>query len=142
MNAKNAMSLHTSNGCSIDGTGSLGTVNTKNCYVNAAGQSGNAGCGIESSSLSSYGTPFNSGGGGVYAMEWTSSGVKIWFFPRNSIPSDLAANNPSPSTWGIPQANFQGACDFNQHFVDHQLVIDTTFCGDWAGAIWGDSPSW
>lgn len=106
-------------------------------FISAPGQTSNAGCGIESSSASSFGTPFNGGGGGVYAMEWTTSSIKIWFFPRNSIPADLAAGNaPDPSKWSTPQASFQGGCDIGRHFVNHQIVIDTTFCGDWAGAVW------
>ncbi|KAF2256308.1 glycoside hydrolase family 16 protein [Trematosphaeria pertusa] len=136
-NTVNAMSLHTSDGCSIDANGMLGRVVTTNCFISAPGQTSNAGCGIESSSASSFGTPFNGGGGGVYAMEWTTSSIKIWFFPRNSIPADLAAGNaPDPSKWSTPQASFQGGCDIGRHFVNHQIVIDTTFCGDWAGAVW------
>jgi hypothetical protein len=64
------MSLHTSNGCSIDGTEMSGTPFTKNCYIHASGQGENAGCGIGSNSPTSYGTPFNAIDGGVYAMEW------------------------------------------------------------------------
>jgi hypothetical protein len=87
---------------------------------------------------SSFGTPFNDIGGGVYATEWTSEYIRIWFFPRDSIPSDIEAGMPDPSTWGLPQANFQGSCDIDSHFHDHQIVFDTTFCGDWAGAdgVW------
>ncbi|KAF2184299.1 glycoside hydrolase family 16 protein [Zopfia rhizophila CBS 207.26] len=140
-NTVNAMSLHTSDGCSIDGNGMLGKVVTKNCFINAVGQSGNAGCGIESSLSTSFGTPFNQAAGGVYAMEWTSSFIKMWYFPRNAIPVDVSSNSPDPGKWGTLQANFAGACNFDQHFVNHQIILDTTFCGDWAGAVWDSNPT-
>ncbi|KAF2737302.1 hypothetical protein EJ04DRAFT_533108 [Polyplosphaeria fusca] len=140
-NTVNAMSLHTAEGCSISGTGLAGRVVTKDCYVHATGQTENAGCGIESASGSSFGTSLNSVSGGVYAMEWTASAIKIWFWPRASVPAALGKSNPNPSEWGLPDANFAGNCDFNRHFKDHRLVIDTTFCGDWAGVVWDSNPT-
>lgn len=175
---RNLMSLHTSDGCTITGTGSTGTVKGKNCYINAAGQPNNAGCGFDDASASSFGTyncpivflnnlqepqpalyvpfihcyarqpltsppgtPVNPKFGGIYAMQWTTSGIKIWFFPRDNIPYNLYGNNPEPDTWGKPSANFAGSgCDFNKHFVNHKLVIDTTFCGDWGNAVWASNP--
>ncbi|KAL9623995.1 MAG: hypothetical protein Q9160_001748 [Pyrenula sp. 1 TL-2023] len=134
--SQNDMTLHSSSGCSITNSGS-GTLVTPNCDVNAANQATNAGCQVAaSSSAASYGTGFNSAGGGVYATEWTSDGISIYFFPRGSIPSDIAGGNPNPSSWGTPAANFEG-CDFDSHFRDLQIVFDTTLCGDWAGAVWG-----
>ncbi|KAF2117723.1 putative endo-1,3(4)-beta-glucanase [Lophiotrema nucula] len=141
-NNVNAMSLHTANGCTISGSSSLGRVVTKDCYVQATGQTSNAGCGIESSSGTSFGTPFNSAGGGVYAMEWTSSAIRMWYWPRASVPADLSSPSPNPANWGNPQANFAGgSCDYNNHFIDHRIIVDTTFCGDWAGATWASNPS-
>ncbi|RAH50767.1 glycoside hydrolase family 16 protein [Aspergillus brunneoviolaceus CBS 621.78] len=130
------MTLHTSDGCSIDNSGFTGTLTTSNCYVDAAGQSSNAGCSITSPSSQSYGTSFNSLGGGVYATEWTSSAINIWFFPRGSIPADVTAGVPTPATWGTPAASFAGSCDIDSHFDAMQIVFDTTFCGDWAGNVW------
>jgi hypothetical protein len=74
-------------------------------------------------------------------MEWTASAIKIWLFSHANVPADIAGNNPNPANWGLPQANFAGSCDINSHFKNHRLVIDTTFCGDWAGAVWASS-SW
>jgi len=31
-----------------------------------------------------------------------------------------------------------GACDIDAHFVDNEIVFDTTFCGDWAASFWQD----
>lgn len=52
----------------------------------AEDQKPNVGCGIKDFT---YGEGFNQGGGGVYAMEWTSDGISVWFFPRRHIPRDL-----------------------------------------------------
>ncbi|KAL9105314.1 MAG: hypothetical protein Q9227_009481 [Pyrenula ochraceoflavens] len=133
----NAMTLHTSSDCSMSSGGFSGSLNTKNCDVNAAGQATNAGCGIDSSSTASYGDGFNSANGGVYATEWTSNGISIYFFPRGSVPSDISGDNPDPTGWGLPAASFgSSSCDIDSHFKGLQIVFDTTFCGDWAGAVW------
>ncbi|KAL1980751.1 hypothetical protein VTN96DRAFT_3558 [Rasamsonia emersonii] len=131
-----AMTLHTSDGCTINDSGFTGTLSTSNCYVDAPGQSNNAGCGIDSTSSQSYGDGFNAIGGGVYATEWTSDYIKIWFFPRGSIPSDITSGSPDPSGWGTPAAAFQGNCDIDSHFTAQNIVFDITFCGDWAGNVW------
>ncbi|KAJ9602158.1 hypothetical protein H2200_013278 [Cladophialophora chaetospira] len=133
----NAMTLHTNAGCSITSTGAFsGSLSTANCDVNAANQPANAGCSIASQDNSNYGNGFNANGGGVYATEWTSEAISIWFFPRGSIPSDISSGNPDPSNWGLPQGQFTGGCDIDEHVKDQQLVFDVTFCGDWAGAVW------
>ncbi|KAL4898215.1 putative endo-1,3(4)-beta-glucanase [Aspergillus ambiguus] len=132
----NAMAGHTSDGCSINNSGFTGSLSTSNCYVSAAGQSTNAGCSISDASSQSYGSGFNAASGGVYATEWTSDAISIWFFPRGSIPLDLTNGTPDPSTWSEPSARFAGQCDIDAHFRAMQIVFDTTFCGDWAGAVW------
>ncbi|KAL4938279.1 hypothetical protein BDV06DRAFT_231945 [Aspergillus oleicola] len=133
----NQMTLHTSDGCSIDDTGFSGTLLTSNCYVQASGQDENVGCGISSPDTTSFGAGFNDNSGGVYATEWTSEAIAIWFFPRSSIPTDIGSGNPDPSNWGTPTARFAGSCDMESHFTDMQIIFDITFCGDWAGNVWG-----
>lgn len=84
----------------------------------------------------SYGTSMNNNGGGVYAMEWTSDYIKIYFFPRDSIPVDITTGNPDPSGWGTPTANFEsqyGDCDIDGHFPAQTIYFDTDFCGAEAG---------
>lgn len=135
----NSMALHTAEGCTTSGVNQTGRVQTGNCFVNAAGQSSNAGCGVESTTPTSYGTAFNAAGGGVYATEWTSSAIKIWYFPQTALPRDIASGSPNPSRWGVPQANFAGGCNIDAHFTNHQIVFDLTFCGDWAGNVWSSS---
>ncbi|KAJ4507934.1 hypothetical protein HRR88_006617 [Exophiala dermatitidis] len=133
----NNMAMHTDSGCSIVNTGAYsGSLETANCDVNAADQATNAGCSISSGSTSSFGSGFNSQGGGVYATEWTSEAVSIWFFPRGSIPSDITSGNPDTSGWGLPQGQFAGSCDIDSKIKNQQLVFDVTFCGDWAGNVW------
>ncbi|KAL9622492.1 MAG: hypothetical protein Q9160_003168 [Pyrenula sp. 1 TL-2023] len=100
----NQMTLHTSQGCSIPQSGNSSSSPKNNAdatftghVVNADCISGNggdnAGCGIvDDKTPANFGTDFNQAGGGIYATEWTSDSIKIWFFSRNStIPSDLAA---------------------------------------------------
>lgn len=38
---------------------------------------GGSGCSIISASNSSYGMPFNSAGGGVFAMKWDTDGIRM-----------------------------------------------------------------
>jgi hypothetical protein len=133
----NSMTLHTDAGCSITNNGQYtGTMSTSNCNVAAAGQSTNAGCQIICPSTASYGTEFNAGGGGIYATEWTSDEISIWFFPRSAIPSDITSGNPDPTSWGRATAAFSGGCNIDTHFENLQIVFDTTFCGDWSGNVW------
>ena len=133
----NSMAMHTDDGCSITSTGAFsGNMQTDDCNTYATDQATNAGCAIDSQDSKSYGNGFNSNGGGVYATEWTSEAISIWFFTRDAIPSDIASGNPDPSNWGLPQGQFTGNCNIDDHVKDQQLVFDVTFCGDWAGAVW------
>jgi hypothetical protein len=134
----NQMTLHTDAGCTITNNGlSSGDILGTNCDVAATG---NAGCSIATSNTASYGDGFNSANGGVYATEWTSSAISMWFFPRSAIPSDITSGSPDPSNWGMPMAEFSGGCDIDEHFMNQQIVFDTTFCGDWAGEVWSSDP--
>jgi hypothetical protein len=71
-------------------------------------------------------------------MERTSSFIKVWFFPRrSSIPSALAngAADLDTATLGTPTAFFvNNQCNIDRFFGDHNIIINLTFCGDWAGA--------
>ncbi|KAK0267084.1 hypothetical protein LTR35_016568 [Friedmanniomyces endolithicus] len=135
--SSNAMTLHTGAGCSITNNDAFsGSIDTANCDVNAAGQNKNAGCSIGTSNAQSYGSGFNANNGGVYATNYDSSAISIYFFPRGSIPSDISSGSPNPSGWGKPLAQFQGGCDIASKINDQQIVFDLTFCGDWAGEVW------
>ena len=143
LQAANQMTLHTNAGCTIGTTGmaSESRVNTTDCDTNASNQKKNAGCSVLSKNTQSFGPGFNAIGGGLYATEWTSQSIDIYFFPRSSIPADIASGTPNPSSWGTPMAHFAGNCDIDKHFTDMNIVFDTTLCGQWAGAedVWGAS---
>ncbi|KAI5803973.1 mixed-linked glucanase [Peziza echinospora] len=140
-NTQNSMALHTKDGCSISTGSNLlsGVQVSKNCFVNAVGQSNNQGCSQLDSRTNSWGDGFNNVKGGVYAMEWTTQFIKIWYFPRNLLPSDILGKNPEPLKWGTPAGFFQGNCNINQNFNSHKIIFDITFCGDWAGNTWGSA---
>lgn len=124
---------HASGRCNILPDGFSGEAYGLNCRETPS----NRGCTIISNSTESFGKAFLDIGGGVYALEWKSSFIKIWFFPRYAIPSDIKYGNPIPSKWGIPSAKYAGDCDIDGAFSDMQIVISTTFCGAWAGNQWG-----
>ncbi|KAF8458782.1 concanavalin A-like lectin/glucanase domain-containing protein [Kalaharituber pfeilii] len=131
MNSNNHMALHTD----MDGH-----VLTTDCYAYMEEQTSNQGCSISvcppRPPPNSYGDGFNAGGGGFYALEWTSDFIKIWFLPRDSAPEDIYGSTPEPANWGRPAAQFSGPCDINKHFRWNHIIFDVTFCGDWAGAAW------
>lgn len=140
----NQMTLHTNSGPRITKqTAFTGEVLTEDCDVNSPSQPKNVGCAIADNTGLTFGTDFNTNGGGVYATEWTSQAIKIWFFPRGKFPVDIASASPSPSqNWGPPTSVFTGP-DFNMddHFKNLRIVFDTTFCGDWAGNNWNETAS-
>lgn len=73
-------------------------------------------------------------------MKWDTSGISIYFFPRDGIPSDITSETPNPSGWGVPSGNWPAQnCDPFQFMKDHILIFDTTLCGDWAGNAWQSS---
>lgn len=165
--ATNTVTLHTVAGCTIDDTTQLaagsndaptftGNLSTSNCDVKAEGQPKNMGCSIkalpavseaqmaagdssEQVELPSYGEAFNKVGGGIYATEWTSTSISVWFIPRNSpIYNEYFAGNatssPDPSKWGTPLAHFSGSgCDYVERFKNLKMIWNVSFCGEWAG---------
>ncbi|KAI0036128.1 endo-beta-glucanase [Vararia minispora EC-137] len=135
----NSMTLHTSPGCSIPASGLAMTGTVKpgdtNCDTSV---NGNSGCSVASGFSNAYGAAFNANGGGWYAMERTPSFIKVWFWPRgaSNLPSDVnsGANTINTSNWGEPDALFPNTnCNIDSHFGPNNIVINLTFCGDWAG---------
>ncbi|KAI1281168.1 glycoside hydrolase family 16 protein [Xylaria sp. FL0933] len=136
---KNLFSAHTTPGCQAPSTGFTALQGSRNCSTSPD----NVGCYYAAPKAGSgtYGHSFNVIGGGVYAMEWDSKDIKIWHFPRIAIPYDISnapISKPDPSRWGPPQARFGGSeCDADSHFYNMSLVINTNFCGAYAGDAWG-----
>jgi len=132
------MTLHTGPNCQIPGwrnmTGNSVGIDCDS-FVN-----GNSGCGVQSTRPNSYGEQFNSAGGGAYAMELTDDGINVWYFTKKDLPWDIESNNPNPSRWRVPDGAwpFGSACT-RDHYGPQQIVFDMTFCGDWAGGVYGSS---
>ncbi|KAI0673184.1 concanavalin A-like lectin/glucanase domain-containing protein [Trametes maxima] len=126
----NQMALHTQNGCtqpsSVTQSGSTGNTNC----------STDAGCTVAEKQDNSFGSSFASAGGGVWATQIETSGIFIWFWSRNNVPSSVSSASDSidPSSWGTPSASYpSSSCDISEFFTPQQLVLDITLCGDWAG---------
>ncbi|KAM5464680.1 hypothetical protein MauCBS54593_006771 [Microsporum audouinii] len=144
LDISNTMTLHTGHNCTLSNESKYtGRLTTPYCDQNAPPPLGGNGCTIKADDPTSYNGGLNIAGGGVYATEWTTEDIKIWFFPRIAgIPSDIRQGSPDPANWGTPAALFAGNCSFTESFKDMQIIFDITFCGDWAGKpeIWEESP--
>jgi hypothetical protein len=143
LNSRNQMTLHSGPGCTMPSNwNQAGKTISTDCN-SANGANGNQGCAVQASNAQSFGAGFNNAGGGVWAMQWENSGVFIWFWQRNQVPANVLSNNPDTSQWGTPGASFPfagtgpGSCPTSL-FHDQQVVIDNTFCGDWAGSTFNN----
>ncbi|GBE77909.1 glycoside hydrolase family 16 protein [Sparassis latifolia] len=139
-NEHNQVTWHTGPNCNLtqsaNYTGTIVETNgNPNLVCNCVNDyNSNAGCGVTEWSRASYGPIFDAQGGGVFAMKWDDQGIAIWSFYRAAIPQDVTDGLPDPSTWGVPVAFLApSACDPITNFVDHSIIFDITFCGDWAG---------
>jgi len=146
VNTADTTTLHTSQGCDQTevnsnsfkgtwGTGSNGRPAT-NCWVDAPNQFSNQGCGIVSPA-GNYGSAVNSMGGGVYALLLNGTRILFYFWTHSQVPADLRNNNPDPNGWGEPYGFFivgNSNCPAS-HFQSLQIIINLTFCGDWAGNV-------
>ncbi|KAF2837543.1 glycoside hydrolase family 16 protein [Patellaria atrata CBS 101060] len=134
----NQIVLHTSNNCKVVGQKQTGTLADPDCSVSHS----TAGCATTvagANAAKSFGNGFNSNNGGIYAMEWTSAGIKIWFFPRGGVPASITQGAPTPERWGTPTAHIPSTGCSSSHFKQHKLIVNTVFCGDWAGNVYGTS---
>ncbi|KAI9207508.1 concanavalin A-like lectin/glucanase domain-containing protein [Polychytrium aggregatum] len=78
------------------------------------------------------GPAFNANGGGVYAMNLDARALNLYFFPRSSVPADIAAGTPNPGSWTVePTINFPFDCCSPDYFDKMTMVINTNFCGSW-----------
>ncbi|KAH0828177.1 2 beta-glucan [Lanmaoa asiatica] len=110
----------------------------------SVGNNCNAGCGVQLADGNSFGPNFNGGKGGWYAIERSSTYISIYFWERGSSSVPSQVKNPGgtvdTSTWGIPGASFPNTdCDFPSHFGSMNIIINLTFCGDWADAVYWKS---
>lgn len=87
-----------------------------------------------------------------FAMERSSTNIKVFFWPRNSgsVPNEVrnGAGSVNPDNWvrytcwnahgcldwcdalkGTPIANFPNSqCNLDSHFSAHNIIINLTFC--------------
>ncbi|KAJ6610875.1 concanavalin A-like lectin/glucanase domain-containing protein [Mycena sp. CBHHK59/15] len=145
-NEHNQVTWHTGPGCTLAiESNYTGTVVQSNGVPNAdcdGNANGNAGCGITEWSRASYGPFFEAQGGGVFAMKWDETGIASPgdSFYRSAIPQDITSGSPNPANWGTPVAALApAACDPLTFFVNHSIIFDITFCGDWAGNSYATS---
>jgi len=138
----NQSTLHTSAGCTMPASRDMkGTAANNDCE---SGSGSNTGCGVKFSEDDSYGHDFNLIQGGFYAMERTTTEVKVWFWPRTStsVPSDVWNGESIIDTdnWGEPQAYFPDTdCNFASYFNNNNIIINLTFCGDLAANTYASS---
>ncbi|ERS95621.1 uncharacterized protein SPSK_02566 [Sporothrix schenckii 1099-18] len=124
----NMMTLHTTNDCTMESVKRLmsGTAAQTDCYN---GTNNNAGCGVDGSAAT-FGTTYNSDGGGTVAVEWRDAGIRMWQFTSGSVPSDITAGNPNPSAWGTALADFPNTkCDIGSHFTNASIIANIDLCG-------------
>jgi hypothetical protein len=135
----NHVALHVNGSFVVDNTthSIQGRRLTANGDVATVNQSPNTGAVIYSTP-NSFGTPYNAYGGGVWITEVAleRNEIAVWFFPRSDeIPSGVLANL-DPSAWGTPLARLSGKdFDFASKFMSLQIIINLSFCGDWAGNV-------
>ncbi|EED81035.1 predicted protein, partial [Postia placenta Mad-698-R] len=72
----------------------------------------------------------------------TSEYIRVWFWSRNgtTTPSEVSsgASNINTDSWGTPIAYFPDTnCNLKDLFGNHNIIIDLTFCGSWAGEAFG-----
>ncbi|KAH3966997.1 hypothetical protein HBI49_131340 [Parastagonospora nodorum] len=145
-NQVNKMALHTDTNCKVNGRGQTNPQVHNDC---AHDTGGTLGCDVNQARTNSFGKNFNnikglggSGGGGYYVMEWDSDAIRTWFFPRDkTLPPSLTSDAPDTAQFGQPAANFQGDCNIEERIKDQRFIFTNNFCGDWAGNVFGSTPS-
>lgn len=128
----NQITMHTNGGCSLaTGQAITGTVIGTTCDSTVT----NNGC--ATTDPNGWGTAFNAAGGGVFVEVWDPDhGIQVFHFPQNSVPADITSKCPDPTSWGNPVSFIPNgdSCNIAEHFQNHQIIINITLCGDWAGA--------
>ncbi|TFY64597.1 hypothetical protein EVJ58_g2524 [Rhodofomes roseus] len=127
----NQFAIHTTEGCYHDNPPNQAGFNIDTNCSQASG------CTVGINTQNSYQAGFAAAGGGVYATQYDTSGIYMWFWSRPNVPASLSSSSTSIniSDWGTPTASFPNdqACNTTKFFKPQQLIFDITLCGDWAG---------
>jgi hypothetical protein len=79
-------------------------------------------------------------GGGYFAMARSQTlGIKIYFWSRDStnVPPEIRKHGSGggslypDASWGVAAADYPmhpNHCKYDDHFNEHQMVFDLTFC--------------
>jgi len=144
IDSKNHTTLHTKEGCNIKGTvSSGGSIEEANCAFDKS----RTGCSVKFPDFSSRNVDRN----GVYACEWIpNKEINYWFFPKGSIPDNIKKGIEygaivDPAQWESQtdfwsKMDLSGGCSTQDFFRNMHMVINTTFCGDWAGSLDAEGP--
>ncbi|KAF7291851.1 hypothetical protein MIND_01210300 [Mycena indigotica] len=138
---KNIYSVHTGSGCSVSDSAVKSM--SKVTLLEATGFSCDAttdpgACGFSDNSAATFGPGFNAAGGGVFALQFDTDGIKMWFFQAGSVPGDITSQAPAPSSWGAPKmAISPSTCDPTKFFHDLMMVVDTNLGGTFTEGVWG-----
>jgi hypothetical protein len=136
----NIYSIHTGDGCTIPN--SAVSSMSKVSIVETGGTNCDAtkdteGCGFSDHLSTSFGQGFNTAGGGVFALQFDTTGIKMWFFQTGSVPSDITSQAPTPSSWGTPRMTVPTAnCSPTTFFKDLMMVVDTNLGGSFTEGVW------
>ncbi|CAD7936536.1 unnamed protein product [Amoebophrya sp. A25] len=122
--------LHTDPGCWMHVPG---ITNGGNCQ-------GNNGCGLTAKEVPS-GHQFNKENGGIHLMSMDTNSIRMWFFNRATADHFDEEDMGLGAFWEKkmqelqPYATFplESKCQGGTFFKPQTFIIDTTFCGDWAG---------
>ncbi|KAM3498790.1 hypothetical protein MY10362_007906 [Beauveria mimosiformis] len=116
--------------CKIDSAGVTGSLQRADC----SHEQYNLGCNV----MDTKG-PWGSPAGGVYAMEWTDSYIRIFTWSPADAPSNINSAHPDTAAWGKPVMELRdGPCNLKRQFAPQKLILNIDFCGSAAGqpALW------
>lgn len=148
---QNQITIHSHLGCAPK-VGPAGETGKRTGKIDCGENGGDIGCGVFNTKPEGWGNGFNAAGGGVYAMLWTPDGIKVWSWKQNEVPANVRQDKPKPETWGTPVANWSG-CNFGEEYFNNMgivsvptlfligvltfsQIVNTAFCGGWAGEVW------
>lgn len=159
---RNLASLHTLPGCAIPAGQGTPTGRNDTGFSNEADCQYQPGCSVQFSSNNSFGPAFNQNGGGYFAMVRDTAvggkGISVYFWPASASAIDdglpAALRYPAlpflqtdgevssldyttqSAPWSTPGAHFpngNSTCAMQTLYEPHEIILDTTLCGTWAG---------